>query len=200
MSPPSLECHPHHCPIQASELAETRNEKAAFLSLAPLPITLKKGILLEKTPGDLSVWKGKGHSEQRPRDSHLFGQQSPPSHPNPHLLSWRQLLCLWLPSAPTEEADAVCHPGLFTIRWPFSKCRSMFQVYLPSCMFVIVSWVSFMVKPEVVPGRWTSHPKLVFHSFVSPGLSITNQCVSITTIPSAKGEIYKTNALQCLQS
>merc|ERR1712243_487415 len=27
------------------------------------------------------------------------------------------------------------------------------QVYLPSCMFVIVSWVSFMVKPEVVPGR-----------------------------------------------
>merc|ERR1711971_288156 len=27
------------------------------------------------------------------------------------------------------------------------------QVYLPSAMFVIVSWVSFMVKPEVVPGR-----------------------------------------------
>merc|ERR1712172_360933 len=27
------------------------------------------------------------------------------------------------------------------------------QVYLPSCMFVVVSWVSFMVKPEVVPGR-----------------------------------------------
>merc|ERR1719410_1235541 len=31
--------------------------------------------------------------------------------------------------------------------------QAMFQVYLPSCMFVIVSWVSFMVKPEVVPGR-----------------------------------------------
>ena len=28
------------------------------------------------------------------------------------------------------------------------------QVYLPSAMFVIVSWVSFLVKPEVVPGRW----------------------------------------------
>jgi len=27
------------------------------------------------------------------------------------------------------------------------------QVYLPSFMFVIVSWVSFLVKPEVVPGR-----------------------------------------------
>ena len=27
------------------------------------------------------------------------------------------------------------------------------QVYLPSCMFVVVSWVSFLIKPEVVPGR-----------------------------------------------
>ena len=30
---------------------------------------------------------------------------------------------------------------------------SYVQVYLPSAMFVIVSWVSFLVKPEVVPGR-----------------------------------------------
>jgi hypothetical protein len=29
----------------------------------------------------------------------------------------------------------------------------MVQVYLPSCMFVITSWVSFLIKPEVVPGR-----------------------------------------------
>lgn len=27
------------------------------------------------------------------------------------------------------------------------------QVYLPSGMFVVVSWVSFLIKPEVVPGR-----------------------------------------------
>ena len=27
------------------------------------------------------------------------------------------------------------------------------QVYLPSLMFVVVSWVSFTIKPEVVPGR-----------------------------------------------
>ena len=32
----------------------------------------------------------------------------------------------------------------------FASCV---QVYLPSAMFVIVSWVSFLVKPEVVPGR-----------------------------------------------
>merc|ERR1740136_79540 len=29
----------------------------------------------------------------------------------------------------------------------------LIQVYLPSFMFVIVSWVSFLIKPEVVPGR-----------------------------------------------
>jgi hypothetical protein len=27
------------------------------------------------------------------------------------------------------------------------------QVYLPSFMFVVVSWISFLVKPEIVPGR-----------------------------------------------
>ena len=30
---------------------------------------------------------------------------------------------------------------------------NIFQVYLPTFMFVIVSWVSFLIKPEVVPGR-----------------------------------------------
>ena len=157
MSPPSLECHPHHCPIQASDLAETRNEKAAFLSMALLPITLKKGILLgEKTPGDLSVWKGKGHSEQRPRDSHLFSQASsfhlesatfsPPvfvkatTRPVASKCAFRGSRCSM--SSRSSHDPLTC-----------SKCRSMFQVYLPSCMFVIVSWVSFMVKPEVVPGR-----------------------------------------------
>ena len=98
-----------------SELAETRNWKAAVLPKPALPITLKKGDIVGKTGGDLSVWKGKGHSEQRPRDSHLFSGATS-FHTNPHLLSRRQLLCLWLPSAPTEEADAVCHPGVVTIR------------------------------------------------------------------------------------
>ena len=37
------------------------------------------------------------------------------------------------------------------------------QVYLPSCMFVVVSWVSFLIKPEVVPGRWGKiNQKLIF--------------------------------------
>ena len=30
---------------------------------------------------------------------------------------------------------------------------SLLQVYLPSFMFVVTSWVSFLIKPEGVPGR-----------------------------------------------
>ena len=26
--------------------------------------------------------------------------------------------------------------------------------YLPSGMFVMVSWISFLIPPDVVPGRW----------------------------------------------
>ena len=29
----------------------------------------------------------------------------------------------------------------------------LLQTYLPSGLFVIVSWISFIVPPEVVPGR-----------------------------------------------
>merc|ERR1712018_862045 len=41
----------------------------------------------------------------------------------------------------------------FQVRLQRKQMQSMFQVYLPSCMFVVVSWVSFLIKPEVVPGR-----------------------------------------------
>ncbi len=33
------------------------------------------------------------------------------------------------------------------------QMQYLIQVYLPSFMFVVVSWVSFLIKPEVVPGR-----------------------------------------------
>ena len=29
----------------------------------------------------------------------------------------------------------------------------LLQTYLPSCLFVIVSWISFIVPPEIVPGK-----------------------------------------------
>ncbi len=29
----------------------------------------------------------------------------------------------------------------------------MFQIYLPCILFVCVSWVSFLIRPAVVPGR-----------------------------------------------
>merc|ERR1719244_1380184 len=41
----------------------------------------------------------------------------------------------------------------FQVRLQRKQMQYQIQVYLPSFMFVIVSWVSFLVKPEVVPGR-----------------------------------------------
>jgi len=41
----------------------------------------------------------------------------------------------------------------FQIRLERKRIQYLVQVYLPSCMFVVVSWVSFLIKPEVVPGR-----------------------------------------------
>ena len=54
--------------------------------------------------------------------------------------------------------------GLYGTYWPILPIndhkRLVFQVYLPSAMFVIVSWVSFLVKPEVVPGRQVNIPHI----------------------------------------
>merc|ERR1712088_893469 len=41
----------------------------------------------------------------------------------------------------------------FQVTLQRKQMQFVVQVYLPSAMFVIVSWVSFLVKPEVVPGR-----------------------------------------------
>ena len=34
-----------------------------------------------------------------------------------------------------------------------TRTQILFQVYVTSALFIIVSWVSFLIKPEVVPGR-----------------------------------------------
>ena len=41
----------------------------------------------------------------------------------------------------------------FTVELNRMRMQNIVQVYLPSTMFVMVSWVSFLIKPEVVPGR-----------------------------------------------
>jgi len=39
------------------------------------------------------------------------------------------------------------------VRLQRKQMQFLVQVYLPSFMFVVTSWVSFLIKPEVVPGR-----------------------------------------------
>ena len=36
-----------------------------------------------------------------------------------------------------------------------------FKVYLPTGLFVVVSWISFIVPPEVVPGILSRFGKLI---------------------------------------
>ena len=57
-------------------------------------------------------------------------------------------------SEAAEKADAIRGAGNENLLTNVGKTQRKFQVYLPSAMFVIVSWVSFLVKPEVVPGRY----------------------------------------------
>ena len=45
---------------------------------------------------------------------------------------------------------AVCGVNILLNR---NKKQTFFQVYLPSMMFVACSWVSFLIKPDIVPGR-----------------------------------------------
>ena len=52
--------------------------------------------------------------------------------------------------------------------------------YLPSGMFVIVSWISFLVPPEIVPGRMTLLVT-VFLVLVNIFNSITRSVLLCTT-------------------
>jgi len=61
-------------------------------------------------------------------------------------------------SLPEKDLSVVLPSGAyaacgFQIRLVRKTMQYLVQVYLPSCMFVVVSWVSFLIKPEVVPGR-----------------------------------------------
>ena len=41
----------------------------------------------------------------------------------------------------------------FSILLSRKKTQVLFQIYMPSFMFVLASWISFIIKPDVVPGR-----------------------------------------------
>ena len=44
-------------------------------------------------------------------------------------------------------------PNVIKVEMMRRRTPVLLQVYLPSGLFVIVSWISFIVPPEVVPGK-----------------------------------------------
>ena len=50
----------------------------------------------------------------------------------------------------TSGSYATCG---FSIKLARKRMQNFVQIFMPSFMFVIVSWISFIVNPEVVPGR-----------------------------------------------
>ena len=43
-------------------------------------------------------------------------------------------------------------------------CRYLYIYYLPSGLFVVVSWTSFLIPPEIIPGRMALLVTLGRHS------------------------------------
>ena len=41
----------------------------------------------------------------------------------------------------------------FRVHLSRKRYQMIFQIYLPCILFVGVSWVSFLIRPDVVPGR-----------------------------------------------
>ena len=41
----------------------------------------------------------------------------------------------------------------FRIRLNRNRTNHLINTYVPACLFVLVSWFSFLIKPDVVPGR-----------------------------------------------
>ena len=59
---------------------------------------------------------------------------------------------------PEEDTEVTLPSGTyaacgFAVHLDRMRMQNIIQVYLPSTMFVMVSWVSFLIKPEIVPGR-----------------------------------------------
>ena len=60
----------------------------------------------------------------------------------------------------TEDCTATYSTGNFTCLMVVFKFRRMlgyfmFQTYIPTCLIVMMSWISFWIKPEAVPARVT---------------------------------------------
>ena len=138
-----------------------------------LPIT-EKGILLEKHMEIYLFGEGKGILSRDLEIAICSAKPVVPT-PHPHLLSWRQLLGMWLPSPPTEEADAVCHPGLVKTSWPFPNAGPCSRSTCPAaCLSLSAGSASWSNQRWSLEGEFFSLKLSCFRQFVPRSISITN--------------------------
>ena len=69
---------------------------------------------------------------------------------------WFGVLSIYL----TFNFSVVCFSGNFTCLEVIFKFRRrlgyyLFHTYIPTCLIVMMSWISFWIKPEAVPARVT---------------------------------------------
>ena len=72
-------------------------------------------------------------------------------------ISFRMIRCTFYL---TFNFSVVCFSGNFTCLEVIFKFRRrlgyyLFHTYIPTCLIVMMSWISFWIKPEAVPARVT---------------------------------------------
>ena len=67
-----------------------------------------------------------------------------------HVVSFKDLPDAHRTISLTSGNYSVCG---FSILLARKRTQALFQIYMPSFMFVLASWISFVIKPDVVPGR-----------------------------------------------
>ena len=98
-------------------------------------------------------------------------------------VGFRKLCCLWIPDISPEKASA----SHISSNYYFINARErngkklkdfLFQIYIPCCLFVSVSWISFVIDPKVgVVSRQSElrrQGRNDGHVFLTPSLKFHN--------------------------
>ena len=107
-----------------------------------------------------------------------------------------KLCCLWLPDISPEKAPASHLPSKLSEKKKKRIKPEKFQIYIPCCLFVSVSWISFVIDPKVghchFPAAWARETRKERRARVSRSvLKIPQHCLRIGHWGCEKGNIVR---------